>query len=90
MKREALQIGEGNEKAKNRLVKVGAGIKITGKFLTKTNFSSWLGKKTHLSFASVTLSLLNVSHICPWYLSYKKKTKPKTKTSHCLGFHLVQ
>lgn len=40
MKREALQIGEGNEKAKNRLVKVGASIKITGKFLTKTNFSS--------------------------------------------------
>lgn len=34
MKRGALQIGEENEKAKNRLLKVGASIKITGKFLT--------------------------------------------------------
>ena len=50
MKRGALPIGEGNEKAKNRLLKVGASIKITGKFLTKTNFSKLVRGKNSFTF----------------------------------------
>ena len=50
MKRGALQIGEGNEKAKNRLLKVGASMKITGKFLTKTNFSKLVRGKNSFKF----------------------------------------
>lgn len=45
MKRGALQIGEGNEKVKNRFLKVGASIKIIGKFLTKTNLSKLVREK---------------------------------------------
>ena len=45
MKRGGLQIGEGNEKAKNRFLKVGASVKIIGKFLTKTNLSKLVREK---------------------------------------------
>lgn len=40
-----MQIGEGNEKVKNRFLKVGASIKIIGKFLTKTNLSKLVREK---------------------------------------------
>lgn len=65
MKRGALQIGEGNEKAKNRFLKVGASVKIIGKFLTKTNLSKLVREKKlkYLTFGSVTFPPKFISYL---------------------------
>lgn len=65
MKRGALQIGEGNEKVKNRF-KVGASIKIIGRILNRNQLEQ-VGqgerKLKYLSFGSVTFSPKFVSYL---------------------------
>lgn len=54
---------------------MGSSIKITGRFLAKTNFGSLVSKK-NVNYDSITLICL----IYPWYLKVlKKQNKPKTK-----------
>lgn len=73
-KKGALQIGQGKGKNKNRLLKMGGNIKITGKFLAKTNFGSLVRKKKSLGSHSYPFICL----IYPWYLSFFLQKKKKT------------